>query len=347
MNDITPDQRAMRGAAARLAPGVYSFDADAYHADPAPAPSLSSTLARLILNRSPLHAWTAHPRLNPDWEPTEKKTFDIGRAAHRAVLGQGGDYVEIPEHLLASNGATSTKAAQAFIEDARASGLTPLKTAEIGQIGHIAASVRTKLDAMRITLDPSRSELAALAQVDGVWCRCMVDNAPLDPRLPLYDLKTTTDASPEGAVKAVVNYGYDVQAAFYLDAWRAATGEARRFRFILVEKEAPFEVAVVELYDHEAMVAAGKTADGNEQSLAADWMIHARSKAREARRIWGECVSADQWPGYPAQVAMIGQPGWHAAKWDAREIGAPVIKKPTAEAIRAAAQFQAPEGKTA
>jgi hypothetical protein len=332
-----------------LAPGVYpDIPADQYHADALqPEITLSSTLARLIIDRSPRHGWTAHPRLNPAHEPDNRKTFDIGRAAHRAVLGKGGAYVAYPPEVLASNGAASTKEAKAWADAVRRDGGTPLKADEVDQIGAIADSVRDRLTRMGITFDPSRSELTALAEVDGVWCRAMVDNAPTDPRLPLYDFKTTTDASPEGAVKAVVNYGYDVQAAFYLDAWRAATGENRRFRFVLVEKEAPFEVAVVELYDHDAMVAAGKVNPDDADSMASDWMAHARSKAREARRIWGECIAAGQWPGYPARVAMIGQPGWHGAKWDAREIGMPVIQKPkpSAEVLRAAMAAQAPERK--
>lgn len=35
-----------------------------YHADPAPEPSLSATLAKLLISRSPRHAWMASPRLN-------------------------------------------------------------------------------------------------------------------------------------------------------------------------------------------------------------------------------------------------------------------------------------------
>ena len=50
-------------------PGVYSLPDDAYHADPCPGPSLSSSVAKLMLDRSPLHAWHAHPRLNPNFEP--------------------------------------------------------------------------------------------------------------------------------------------------------------------------------------------------------------------------------------------------------------------------------------
>jgi hypothetical protein len=311
-----------------LGTGVHDISAERYHADPCAVPSLSSTLARLALNRSPKHAWTAHPRLNPDCEPTELKTFDIGRAAHRAVLGKGGDYLAYPPDLLASNGAASTKAAKDWADQVRASGGTPLKADEVDQIGHIADSVRAKLALMRIKFDPSRAELAAIAEIDGVMCRCMVDNAPADPRLPLYDLKTTEDASPEAVIRAVVNYGYDVQAAHYLAVWKAATGESRRMRFVFVEKAAPFEVAVVELHDDE--------------SDPADWMMTANSKAAEARRIWGECLAANDWPGYPAQIAVIGAPGWHAQHWADRPRAE--IAKPNLSTLARATAWQAPMG---
>ena len=318
-----------------LIPGVHLDVPEAtYHADDlCDRPTLSSSLARVILNQSPLHAWTQHPRLNPMHEPTEKKTFDIGRAAHRAILGRGGDYAAIPADLLASNGAASTKAAKEWIEDARASGLTPLKADEVDQIGTMADAVVLRLAAMNIRFDKARSEAVALAEVDGVMCRAMIDNAPADPRLPLYDLKTTTDASADAVIRAVENYGYDVQAAHYLDTWFAATGERRRMRFVFVEKTAPYEVAVVELHDdpdHEA-----------------DWMLTARSKAAEARRIWGECLTANQWPGYPARVQIIGARGWEQRRWAEKSIGNPVTDKPSADALKTARSAQAPEGMNA
>jgi len=297
-----------------------------YHGDPAPVPSLSSTLARLILDRSPLHAWTAHPRLNPDWQPTERKVFDIGRAAHRAVLGRGGEYVAIPDELLASNGAISTKEAKAFIEGARAQGLTPLKAAEVDQIQTMAARVEARLQSMGIRFDAGRSELAALAQIDGVWCRAMIDQAPADPRLPLYDLKTCEDASPEAVTASVARYGYDVQAAHYLDVWKEATGETRRFRFVFVEKQPPHEVAVVELH--------------NKPGDEADWFDHARAACADARRIWGECLQSGEWPGYPARVAVIGAPGWHTARMENRAAIRP--RAPDAATLNAAAAWQSP-----
>jgi hypothetical protein len=307
--------------------GLHIIPESAYHADPAPAPSLSSTLARLILAKSPLHAWTAHPRLNPAWEPVEKKTFDIGRAAHRAVLGRGGDYVAYPTELLASNGAASTKEAKAWAEEARASGFTVLKADEVDQIGDMADAVQRQLAAMGIRLDPARSEMVALAEIDGVWCRAMIDNAPADPRLPLYDLKTTTDASPEALAKTIASYGYDLQAAHYLAVWKAATGEDRKFRIVFVEKEAPYGVSVAELYRKP----------GDE----ADWFDHADALAAQARRIWGECLTSGKWPCYPARVAVIGAPGWHLTKMEDRAERAP---KPSSETIARVAAWQAPEG---
>jgi hypothetical protein len=307
-------------------PGLYRLTAEAYHADPCPAPSLSSTLAKRLIERSPRHAWTASPRLNPAWEPEEKKTFDIGRAAHRAVLGAGDDYVAYPPDMLAANGAASTKEAKAWAEEQRAAGRTPLKAEEVDQIHDIASAVQARLAAMSIRLDATRSEIAAVAEIDGVWCRCLVDNAPADPRLPLYDLKTCEDASVDAVTAAVARYRYDLQAAHYLDVWQAATGEKRRFRFVFVEKAPPHEVAVIELLDRP----------GEE----ADWFDHARSDAAAARRTWGECLRSGVWPGYAAQVALIGAPGWHSAKSEAR--AAMRTPSPTQEAIAQATQWQAP-----
>lgn len=328
-----------------LPPGLHRIEADQYHADALrDVPTLSSSLARVILAQSPRHAWTQHPRLNPDHEPVEKKTFDIGRAAHRAVLGAGGDYVAYPDDMLASNGAASTKAAKEWAEAQRAAGNTPLKADEVDQIGEIADAVRAKLALMGIAFDPAQSEITALGEVDGVWCRAMIDNAPADARQPLYDLKTTMDASPDAVARAVMNYGYDVQAAHYLDVWKAATGEDRRFRFVFVEKTAPYEVAVVELYDHDRAVRLKRAASDDPASVAADWWTMARADAKDARRIWGECLASDTWPGYPAKVAVIGAPAWHNAQREARHESRKAAPKPSAEAIRAAAQFQAPEG---
>lgn len=270
--------------------GVQRIAAADYHADPAPEASLSATLGKLLLTKSPRHAWFASPRLNPKWEPTESANFDIGRAAHRAVLGNGADYVEIPEEILAKNGATSTTEAKAFVAAQREAGRTPLKADVFSQVETMAAIAHQRLAEHGIELDPERSELTAVAEIDGVYCRAMFDNVDADPRGPIYDFKTCEDASPQACLRAVLNYGYDFQAEHYRAVWKGATGEDRPFVFIFQEKPTPHEVMLIRL-------------SGSFQELA-------QQRSARARRIWADCIKAKNFPGYPVGINEIDPPAW-------------------------------------
>lgn len=311
-----------------VALGVHHDLSEAeYHEDPGEVPSLSSTLARLLISQSPLHAWTAHPKLNPDWEPVEKKTFDIGRAAHRAVLGRGADYQEIPADLLGVNGAASTKAAKEWIEDARANGITPLKGDEMEQVSEMARIAAERMESNKIYLYPDDSEVVVLAEIDGVVCRAMIDNAPPDPSTPLYDFKTCVDASPDACIRAVMNYGYDVQAKHYLECWKAATGEDRLFRFIFQEKTAPHEICVLE--------------------LGSDTLMMASKKTRRAREIWGNCIRSNYWPGYPNGVQRVEMPEFFVSKWLERESAEADYKQRVGrDVLDNVGKWQAPENFT-
>jgi len=284
------DRQQCSNEAAGPTTGITRLPSAKYHADPAPKPSLSTTLAKLLLTKSPKHAWCASRRLNPDYVSVDKKTFDIGRAAHRAVLGFGDDYVAIPEHVLAKNGAASTDAAKAFIASCREQGRVPLKDEEVDKIEQMRRVAHARLAEHGVTLDPDRSELCAFAEIDGVWCRAMFDNVPVDPTAPIYDFKTCEDASPEACLKSIINYGYDVQAVHYRDVWRTVTGELRDFVFIFQEKSEPHEVTLVKL--------SGSFHDLAERRVA------------RARRLWGKCVTANLWPGYPIGMHEVDPPAW-------------------------------------
>lgn len=63
----------------------------------------------------------------------------------------------------------------------------------------------------------------------------------------VIDIKTCQDASPEGFAKAVRNFGYDIQAAFYLHVLRLCKIPAKQMIFICIEKDAPHVTACHEL----------------------------------------------------------------------------------------------------
>ena len=67
-------------------PGIYEIAESAYHADPVETPSLTSSVADILMNTSPLHAWYAHPRLGGTYDDNSNRNMDLGSAIHDALL---------------------------------------------------------------------------------------------------------------------------------------------------------------------------------------------------------------------------------------------------------------------
>ena len=93
-------------------PGLYRMPAEVYHADPAPEPSLSSSIAKLLIDRSPEHAFHAHPRLSgPKEESDPTRPKEIGTAAHKLLLDQGRDLVVVEAEAWTTKDAKVARAA--------------------------------------------------------------------------------------------------------------------------------------------------------------------------------------------------------------------------------------------
>lgn len=247
----------------------------------------------MILRTPAEYRWAKdHP---PAVKPSKK--FDVGSAVHAKVLGTGYEAVVIPDELLASNGAASTKAAKEFIEQVRAAGKIPLKSAEFDPIADAAEAVLAHPAAKQLFAQPSDSEVSVFVTdpVTNVDVRARFDFLPTDfglgaPSRVAVDLKTTRDASVKGFTRSVAEYGYDVQRAWYLDALRWLTGETAEMVFVAVEKEPPYLVAV--------------------HQLPTIWAEMGETKARRARRVYAECVASGSWPGYGAEVHLLSPPNW-------------------------------------
>ncbi len=125
--------------------------------------------------------------------------------------------------------------------------------------------------------------------------KCRLDVVP-DPGGPfsdwIVDLKTTQSLSKIPAT--IAEFGYHVQAAWYLDMFNVASGQERaRWGFIFQESEAPYEVAVVEL-DPDA-IAKGR-----------EWYLKALSQ-------WCQSHKTGNFPNpWDDEIKVVNLPKWAA-----------------------------------
>ena len=251
---------------------VRGLDEREYHA----AAGLSATGMKWLL-RSPKHY-----RQQMD-QRTEKAAFDLGHAVHGKVLGVGLNVVVIPDEVLASNGAASTASAKAFIADARANGLVPVKADVLTQVDAIAEAVLANPKARTLLGLDGDTELSIFADDPdtGVPLRGRLDRlAELSSgRLVNVDLKTTTDVRRHKITRTIEDFGYDIQSETYKHLLRLAfDADVAPTHLIFVEVDPPHEVRVVQLA-HE------------------DWIDGGARKMRRAINIYARCTATGTWLG--------------------------------------------------
>lgn len=305
-------------------PGVYDIPADTYHSDPVVTPSLSSGVAKTILEQSPRHGWLRHGRLNPNYEPENRTLFDKGRASHKVVLGVGEEIAVInaPDYR--------TKAAQEAKQLAYLEGRTPVLAHQMATVNEMAAATRAQLDRHEEASEAfvpglGKAEQALIWQEpNGVWCRALLDWKPNGGNV-FHDLKSTgASANPDlWGSRTLYDGGFDVQAAFYCRGIRAVLGiDDPHFRFVVVENEPPYALSVVEL------------------TPAA--MAMANRKAEEAIAIFGWCQRNNRWPGYPSRVCYVDPPVWAERKWLEREERGRLVNEAGESLLNIMIDWQAP-----
>jgi hypothetical protein len=306
-------------------PGAHSLAAEVYAADPAQEPSLSASIAHLLIAASPAHAWEASPSLNPDHEPEEKTAFDIGTAVHAVMTGVG----PVIEVIEADD--FRSKAAQQARDDAREAGLVPLTRPQAENVWRMVAAAQRQMKAHGIGdpfargADAGTNEVSLIWQADGVWNRARPDCMDLAASVA-YDLKTVSGyADPEAWVRSAMAHGVDLRAAHYLDGLAAIYPGIWRYRFVLLERDRPHCLAVVELSG--AAVEIG------------------RKKLRRARSIWRQCLDGNDWPGWSSEIAVVDPPGWHETAWLDRESReADYRQRHGRDILAAALRWQSPQG---
>lgn len=277
---------------------ILDLTADEYHADAVEGPpTLSASIAKLLVTKTPAHARAAHPKLNPDYRPTYDDKFDLGTAVHSLLL-QGVDIAHVvQENDWRKNSAKDER------DWARGTGKIPLLERQWLEVEAMLDAVRVQVARLPLTPPPftdGEPEKTLVWEEAGVRCRARIDWLHND-HLTITDLKTTSaSAEPDAWRRTMYGFGGDVQAAFHTRGVQAVYGTSFvSFRFVVAETYPPYAVSVVD--------------------LAPSAMALANEKVDEALAVWRRCLETDTWPGYPARVASIDVPGWEEARWLERQ----------------------------
>lgn len=275
--------------------------AAAYHADPAIKPSLSNSIAQILIDQSPMHARLQHPRLNPQYVREQKNEYDLGSAAHVMLLESRDDCIV---RVAADN--WRTNAAKEQRATAFANGQYAVLERQYDDIVNMVEAAKNFIEHTELAgiFSVGESEQTIVWQEpSGIWCRCRPDRLSADMSVCL-DYKSTTTAQPDAFITQIGRMGYDVQAEFYIDGGRELTGREPTFVFLAQENKAPYACSLVALSNTYREVG--------------------KAKVKQAKKTWAECMANDKWPGY-SNLIHYGEP----KPWD-------LIK--AEEAISAAAE---------
>jgi PDDEXK-like domain of unknown function (DUF3799) len=286
-----------------LAPGIYELAEATYHADPCDTPSLSASIIKVLLERSPLHAWTSHPRLNPNYREAVSSTFDLGTASHDLFLRGLDDtavIIDAPDWR--------TKDAQAARDAAREQGLIPLLAKDAARVQALVGAIRDQLAARDDDpplFDAGKPEQTIVWREKDVLCRARLDWLH-DDMSAVDDLKSTgVSGNPhDWGRRTFWSIGGDVQAQLYRRGIKALTGDLPDFRFAVIENQAPHCLSVLD--------------------LAPSAIELADHKIDTALEIWKRCLDSGVWPGYPDGIASV-EVTWQEADhlmrhWEAEEV---------------------------
>jgi hypothetical protein len=267
-------------------PGIHTGVPSAiYHSDPCDTPSLSSGIAKLLLERPPYWAWSAHPKLNPDYTPSEPKSaFDIGSAAHALLLEEGAGVEEVhADNWL-------TKDAKAQRDELRSRGITPILTKDFERTLEMSRVATEFLKYHNIDVSKTDNECTMITEVDGVLCRTRAD-IYIPGRIIDYK---TTGMNLDVFNKSASKFGYDLQAAMYSRV-AAELGERCEWLFLVQETVEPYPVQLFK--------------------PTLDFMEVGKRKFEKALMIWSECMMYENWPGYDRTFQLLD-----AMPWDLNEL---------------------------
>jgi hypothetical protein len=281
--------------------GVYTVTAAEYHQDPVETPSLSASIATILIQQSPLHAKYAHPRLTANPTREEAAHLDIGSICHGLILeGENIAVVIDAENY-------RKKAAQEARDAARLAGKSPILAKEMFEVKAMMENCLTQLAKhsnpyVRDAFVKGKGEQTIIwKEPNGVWCRSRLDW--MHTTYPIiYDYKTSgRSAHPQNISRLAAASGWCLQEAFYRRGYKALCGDDSEpdFFFVCQENYRPYALTVFEVSPQDRTLA--------------------EAQVEYAIQTWGDCLKNDTWPSYSEKVERITSPAYVEMQWMERE----------------------------
>lgn len=143
---------------------------------------------------------------------------------------------------------------------------------------------------MRLLRQRGATEITAIWELDGWQCKGRIDQWIEPGDLPgvVFDFKKVRlgHARMEHFERSVDRYGYDKQAAWYVDGVERIMGERPEFLWGVIEEEYPYAMQVIQ--------ASPETLDIGRERYQGDFERYKR------------CMQSGEWPGYSDNVVLGG-----------------------------------------
>ena len=279
----------------RIEAGVWDIPLADYVADPCVEPSLSASIAKVLVNptKTPAHAKLLHPRFTAQPVREFNAVPNFGSAVHALAFG-GPKVVALDYKDWRKDDAQKERAA------VLAAGDVPLLAKDMARAQKCCGAALLAL----YTLDIAWAfEKTLVWKASGVWHRCRPDAHHM-MRI-IVDLKVT-QTDPPDANRQFFNQDEDMQAAFVeagCDALDPGGRGRRKIFYLYVEDDEPFVARMLPVSEATLTIA--------------------RKRRIAATNIWRQCITANKWPTGSLMLPPSERPNRNEAAWLAREINEP------------------------
>lgn len=281
--------------------GFYDMAEADYHADPAPEPSLNSTLANAILEETEIEAMLQCRRFNPEYEDRKSDPMDLGNMAHEYVLmGTLEGFVICEEFDDWRKNAAKERKAE--IEAAGKIALNNSTKSILDDVKAMKEALHKQIAEHREwagILQNGKAEQCGFAHDGEIWNRARFDW--IDEAFPdlIVDYKTT-GLSFDQWEKNELWGGKYMQSPHYRNVYDQITGKQSKFIWLVQRTKAPYLVKIFTIDD--------------------SYTEEVQNRYLQAQLRFKNCLKTGQWRGEPPYTAHSYPPPWILQKWDFQKL---------------------------